>query len=31
MALGTVITMWPTAAERRAEAYAVGGARVPVE
>ena len=31
MACGTIITMWPAAAERRATAYALGGARVPAE
>ena len=31
MGLGTVVTMWPSAAERRAPAYALGGARVPAE
>jgi len=31
MAIGTVITMWPSAAERRAPAYELGGARVPAE
>jgi cytochrome c-type biogenesis protein CcmF len=31
MALGTVVTMWPSAAERRAAAYALGGAEVPAE
>jgi len=31
MALGTVITMWPSAAERRAPAYELGGARVVAE
>jgi len=28
MALGTTVAMWPTAAERRAPAYALGGVRV---
>jgi len=31
MACGTIITMWPAAAERRATAFALGGARVPAE
>jgi cytochrome c-type biogenesis protein CcmF len=31
MAGGTLVTMWPTAAERRAVAYELGGARVPAE
>ena len=31
MALGTAVTMWPTAAERRQPAYAVGDARVVTE
>jgi cytochrome c-type biogenesis protein CcmF len=31
MAGGTLVTMWPSAAERRAVAYEVGGARVPAE
>jgi hypothetical protein len=29
--MGTVITMWPSALERRAPAYALGGAEVPAE
>src|SRR3989442_2385568 len=29
MALGTTVAMWPTLAERRAPAYALGAARVP--
>jgi cytochrome c-type biogenesis protein CcmF len=31
MALGTAVTMWPTAAERRQPAYALGDARVVTE
>jgi cytochrome c-type biogenesis protein CcmF len=31
MAGGTLVTMWPTAAERRAVAYELGAARVPAE
>jgi cytochrome c-type biogenesis protein CcmF len=31
MALGTAVTVWPSAAERRAAAYALGGARVPAK
>jgi cytochrome c-type biogenesis protein CcmF len=31
MGLGTVVTMWPSAAERREAAYELGGARVPAE
>ena len=31
MALGTTVAMWPTLAERRAPAYALGGARVPAD
>jgi cytochrome c-type biogenesis protein CcmF len=31
MGIGTVITMWPSPLERRAPAYAVGGAEVPAE
>jgi cytochrome c-type biogenesis protein CcmF len=31
MGIGTVITMWPTALERRAPAYALGGVEVPAE
>jgi cytochrome c-type biogenesis protein CcmF len=31
MAGGTLVTMWPSAAERRAVAYELGGARVPAE
>jgi cytochrome c-type biogenesis protein CcmF len=31
MGLGTIITMWPSAAERRVPAYEMGGARAPAE
>src|SRR5438477_1353618 len=31
MALGTTVAMWPTLAERRAPAYALGAARVPAD
>jgi hypothetical protein len=31
MVVGTVVTMWPSAAERRAVAYELGGARVAAE
>jgi cytochrome c-type biogenesis protein CcmF len=31
MAAGTVVAMWPSAAERREPAYALGAARVPAE
>jgi cytochrome c-type biogenesis protein CcmF len=31
MVVGTVVTMWPSAAERRAPAYALGRAHVPAE
>jgi cytochrome c-type biogenesis protein CcmF len=31
MGLGTVVTMWPSAAERREAAYELGGAGVPAE
>jgi cytochrome c-type biogenesis protein CcmF len=31
MGLGTVITMWPSAAERRAPAYTLGRAQAPAE
>jgi len=31
MALGTTVAMWPTPAERRAPAYALGGVRVPAD
>jgi len=31
MGIGTVITMWPSALERRAPAYALGGVEVPAE
>src|SRR6266849_5775402 len=31
MGFGTIVTMWPSAAERREMAYEMGGARVPAE